>query len=91
MANNPQARKRVRQAERRTELNRTLRSRMRTEIKKLEVAIEAGNKEVIGKQFPITMSQLHKAVSKGLLKKETASRKVSRLAARVKAQAAASA
>ena len=84
MANSPQARKRIRQAATRTEHNTTLRSRMRTEIKKLEKAIEAGEKKTIGSQFVTTMSMLHKAASKGIIKKETASRKISRLSSRIK-------
>lgn len=84
MANSPQARKRIRQTASRTEHNTTLRSRMRTEIKKLEKAIEAGEKTTIGSQFTKTMSMLHKAASKGIIKKEAASRKISRLANRVK-------
>ncbi len=84
MANSPQARKRIRQTATRTEHNTTLRSRMRTEIKKLEKAIEAGEKKTIGSQFTTTMATLHKAASKGIIRKETASRKISRLAARIK-------
>lgn len=84
MANSPQARKRIRQTASRTTHNTTLRSRMRTEIKKLEKAIEAGEKKAIGTQFTDTMSTLHKAASKGIIKKETASRKISRLASRIK-------
>ena len=84
MANSPQARKRIRQTASRTEHNTTLRSRMRTEVKKLEKAIEAGEKTTIGSQFTKTMSMLHKAASKGIIKKEAASRKISRLANRIK-------
>ena len=84
MANNPQARKRIRQTATRTTHNTTLRSRMRTEVKKLEKAIEAGEKTTIGTQFTETMRTLHKAASKGIIKKETASRKISRLSSRIK-------
>lgn len=84
MANNPQARKRIRQTATRSAHNTTLRSRMRTEVKKLEKAIEAGEKKTIGTQFIETMSTLHKAASKGIIKKETASRKISRLSSRIK-------
>lgn len=87
MANSLQARKRARQSEQRAAHNRTLRSKMRTEVKKLDKAIEDGDKKTIGTQFPVTMSMLHKAVSKGILKKETAARKISRLSSRVKASA----
>lgn len=84
MANNPQARKRIRQTESRTEHNTSLRSRMRTDVKKLEKAIEAGEKKTIGTQFTETMRSLHKAASKGIIKRETASRKISRLSSRIK-------
>ena len=84
MANSPQARKRIRQTERESEQNRSVRSMMRTEVKKLEKAIEAADKDTIGTQFPRTMSALHKAVTKGVLKRETASRKISRFSSRVK-------
>jgi len=84
MANNPQSRKRIRQTAARTEHNTSLRSRMRTEVKKLEKAIEAGEKKTIGTQFVETMRALHKAASKGIVKKETASRKISRLSSRIK-------
>ena len=84
MANSPQARKRIRQTARETEQNRIVRSRMRTEVKRLDKAIESADKETIGKQFPLTMSLLHKAVGKGVLKRETASRKIARFASRIK-------
>ncbi len=84
MANSPQARKRIRQSERKADQNILVRSRMRTEVKKLEKAITASDKDTIGMQFPITMAALQKAAGKGVIKKEAASRKVSRLANRVK-------
>ncbi|MFT7145019.1 MAG: small subunit ribosomal protein S20 [Alphaproteobacteria bacterium] len=84
MADHKQALKRIRQTAKVTELNKTTRTRMRTTVKALETAIEAGDKDAIGKAFPAAMSNLHKCASKGILKKETASRKVSRLSARVK-------
>lgn len=88
MANSPQALKRIRQTERRTERNKMLRSRMRTEVKRFENMLESGTakKEEIGAGFTKVMSELHKAVSNGILKKNTASRKISRLAARVRTQ-----
>lgn len=84
MANHNQAKKRIRQTARITERNRAARSAMRTAVKAVESAIEAGDKEKIGATFKPAMAALHKAASKGLIKKETASRKVSRLSARVK-------
>mgnify|MGYP003638387176 CR=1 FL=1 len=84
MANHKQALKRIRQTEAVTERNKAVRTRMRTAVKALENAIEAGDKDAIGKTFTVAMSQLHKCASKGILKKETANRKVSRLSTRVK-------
>ncbi|MAF31772.1 MAG: 30S ribosomal protein S20 [Pseudomonadota bacterium] len=84
MATHQQAKKRIRQTARITERNRAARSTMRSSIKALETAIEAGDKDKIGQTFTTAMANLHKAASKGLIKKETASRKISRLSARVK-------
>ncbi|MEC9291559.1 MAG: 30S ribosomal protein S20 [Pseudomonadota bacterium] len=86
MANSPQARKRIRQTEKRTERNKMLRSRMRSEVKRFEKLLDSGSakKEEVGQGFTKVMSELHKSVSNGILKKNTASRKISRLAARVR-------
>lgn len=88
MANHQSAKKRIRQTATITERNRARRSQIRTYVKKLEQAIEAGNKEEIPAAFKNAMSALHKGVSKGVMKKETASRKISRLSARVKGMSA---
>lgn len=87
MAHSPQARKRIRQTAKQTEANRAGRSRLRTFVKKAEEAISAGDKDAIASTFRAAMSELSKGVRKGLLKKQTAARKTSRLAARIKAQA----
>jgi len=84
MANHKQAKKRIRQTEVVTERNRARRSRLRTYVKAVETAIEAGDKEVIGTAFTKAMSELHRGVTKGVVKKETASRKIARLSARIK-------
>ena len=84
MANHQSAKKRIRQTESVTARNRARRSQIRTYVKKLETAIAAGNKEEIPAAFKDAMSALHRGVSKGVLKKETASRKISRLSARIK-------
>ena len=84
MADHKQAKKRIRQTAKINAHKRTLRSKLRTFIKKLETAIEAGDKKAVGPAFTTAMSELHKGVTKGILKKQTASRKISRLAARVK-------
>ncbi len=85
MANSPQARKRIRQTERRTEINTARRSRIRTHIRKAEEAIEAGNKDDAKTALRQAESEIMRGVSKGVIKKNTAARKVSRLNARAKA------
>jgi len=79
MANHKSALKRIRQTEKRTERNRFYRTRLKNIVKTVRAAIDAGNKEEAEAAFKIANQQIHKFVSKGLLKKETASRKVSRL------------
>ena len=84
MANHQSAKKRIRQTAKITERNRAERTKIRTLVKRLEKAIEAGDKEVAPVAFKAAMSALHRGVSKGVLKKQTASRKISRLSAHVK-------
>ena len=79
MANHKSSLKRIRQTETRTERNRFYRTRLKNIVKAVRAAIEAGNKEEATAAFKIANQQIHKFVSKGILKKETASRKVSRL------------
>ncbi len=79
MANHKSALKRIRQTEKRTERNRFYRTRLKNIVKAVRAAIEAGNKEEATAAFKIANQQIHKFVSKGILKKETAARKVSRL------------
>jgi len=88
MANSPQAKKRARQIERRTEVNKTRRSRIRTYLRKVEEAIAGGNKAVAADALKSAQPEIMRGVTKGLFHKKTASRKVSRLAARVKALSA---
>ena len=79
MANHKSSVKRIRQTEKKTERNRFYRTRLKNIVKDVRSAIEAGNKEEAGAAFKIANQQIHKLVSKGILKKETAARKVSRL------------
>ena len=79
MANHKSSLKRIRQTETRTERNRYYRTRLKNIVKTVREAIDAGNKEEATAAFKIANQQIHKFVSKGILKKETASRKVSRL------------
>lgn len=85
MANTPSAKKATRKIARRAEVNRTRRSRMRTFIRKVEEAIASGNAAAAAEAFKSAQPELMRAAQKGVLHKNTASRKVSRLAARVKA------
>ncbi|MFK5997955.1 MAG: 30S ribosomal protein S20 [Rhodobacterales bacterium] len=83
MANSPQAKKRARQAERRTEVNKTRRSRIRTFLRKVEEAIAGGDKAVAVAALKDAQPEIMRGVTKGIMHKNTASRKVSRLSARV--------
>lgn len=85
MANHVSAKKRTRQNAKRAKINSANRNRLRTFVKKVEAALIAG--DVAGAQAALVMCQpeLQKGVSKGVLHKKTASRKLSRLSARVKA------
>lgn len=88
MANTPQSKKRARQIERRTDVNKARRSRIRTFIRKVEEAIAAGNADAAKEALRNAQPELMRGVTKGIVHKNTASRKVSRLAARVKALSA---
>ena len=85
MANTPQSKKRARQNEKRNALNKARRSRIRTYIRKVEEAIASGNKDAAATALRVAEPELMRGVSKGVFHKNTASRKVSRLASRVKA------
>jgi small subunit ribosomal protein S20 len=85
MANTPSAKKATRKIARRAEVNRNRRSRMRTQVRKVEEAIASGNAAAAAEAFKNAQPELMRAAQKGVLHKNTASRKVSRLAARVKA------
>jgi len=84
MAHHASAKKRIRQTERRTEVNRSRVSRIRTFVKKVEQAITGGDKAAAAEALRAAEPELMKGVQAGVLHKNTASRKVSRLAARVK-------
>lgn len=85
MANTPQSKKRARQIERRTEVNKARRSRIRTFLRKVEEAIASGSKDDAATALRDAQPELMRGVTKGILHKNTASRKMSRLSARVKA------
>ncbi len=85
MANSPQAKKRARQNEKRFQINKARRSRIRTYLRKVEEAIESGVKEDAVAALKAAQPELMRGVTKGVFHKNTASRKMSRLSARVKA------
>jgi small subunit ribosomal protein S20 len=85
MANTPQAKKRARQNEARAAVNKNRRSRIRTFLRKVEEAIASGDKDAAAAALRAAQPELMRGVTKGVFHKNTASRKVSRLAARVKA------
>lgn len=85
MANSPQAKKRVRQAERRNEINTARRSRIRTFIRKVEEAIAGGDPATAGAALKDAQPEIMRGVTKGVLHRNTAARKISRLASRIKA------
>jgi small subunit ribosomal protein S20 len=87
MANSPSSKKRARQTEARTEVNKARRSRIRTFIRKVEEAILGGDAKVAAEALQAAQPEIMRGVSKGVTHKNTASRKVSRLAHRVKALA----
>jgi len=84
MANTPSAKKAARKIERRTEVNRSRRSRVRTYLRKLEDALASGDASAATAAFKAAEPEIMRAVTKGVLHKNTASRKVSRLASRVR-------
>ncbi len=88
MANSPQAKKRARQIERRTAVNKTRRTRIRTFLRKVEEAITGGDQAAAADALKAAQPEIMRGVTKGIWHKKTASRKVSRLAARVKAMSA---
>ena len=89
MANTPGAKKAIRKIERRTAVNKARRSRVRTFLRKFEEAVSAGNVENAKAAFVEAQSELMRAVTKGVVHKNTGSRKVSRLAAQLKKLSAA--
>ncbi len=85
MANHVSSKKRIRRNEARAEINIARRSRLRTFIKAVETAISSGNSQEAKDALRSAQPELDRSVAKGIMKKKTASRKLSRLSARVKA------
>ncbi len=88
MANSPSSKKRALQAERRAEINKGRRSRMRTFIRKVEEALASGDAAVASAALRAAQPEIMRNVSNGVVHKNTASRKISRLAGRVNALSA---
>jgi small subunit ribosomal protein S20 len=84
IANSPQAKKRARQNEKRFAINKARRSRIRTYLRTVEEAIESGDKAAAELALKTAQPELMRGVTKGVYHKNTASRKMSRLSARVK-------
>jgi len=85
MANTPQARKRIRRNEARATINANRVSRIRTFVKKVEAAIAGGDKAGAAEALKAAQPEMARGVARGVLHKNTASRKLSRLTKRVAA------
>ena len=85
MANTPQSKKRIRRNDRRAEVNGNRVSRIRTFVKKVELALGAGDKDAAKAALLAAQPEIARGVAKGVVHKNTASRKISRLSKRVAA------
>lgn len=85
MANHASAQTRIRRNARRAVINGARRSRIRTFIKKVELALTAGNAKEAEDALKAAQPEIQRGVAKGILHKNTAARKISRLSARIKA------
>ncbi|MEZ5710431.1 MAG: 30S ribosomal protein S20 [Blastomonas sp.] len=85
MANTPQARKRIRRNDKRAVVNGNRVSRIRTFVKKAEAALEAGDKDAASAALKIVQPEIARGVAKGVIHKNTAARKFSRLTKRLAA------
>ena len=88
MANSPQAKKRVRQIARRTAVNKSRRSRIRTFLRKVEEAIASGDQAAAREALRAAQPEIMRGATKGVLHQNTASRKISRLNHRIKVMGA---
>jgi small subunit ribosomal protein S20 len=87
MANTPQAKKRIRRNERRAEINGNRVGRIRTLVKKVETALAAGDKAAAAEALQVVQPELARGVARGVVHKNTAARKFSRLTKRISALA----
>ena len=88
MANTAQAKKRIRSNERRTTINRNRLSRVHTFVRKVEEAIKSGDAAAAEAALKVAQPEIMRGATRGVLHKNTASRKVSRLVKRIKALSA---
>lgn len=84
MAHHKSAKKRIRQTARRTDVNRNKVGRIRTYVKRFELAAASGDKKAAQAALKAAMPELHRGVSGGVIHRNTAARKISRMSARVK-------
>ena len=84
MANHKSSKKRILRNNKRNEINSNRISRIRTYIKKVEIEISSENKDKANEAFKLAMPEIQRGVSKGLMHKNTASRKLSRLSNKIK-------
>ena len=84
MAHHKSAKKAIRQTERRSAVNKSRTSRVRSFIKKVETAIESGDKKVAAEALKEAQPEMHRGARAGVLHRNTVSRKLSRLSARIK-------
>jgi small subunit ribosomal protein S20 len=85
MANTPQAKKRIRRNDKRAEINGNRIGRIRTFVKKVEAALDGGDKGAAAEALKAAQPELARGVARGVLHKNTAARKMSRLTKRVAA------
>ena len=85
MANTPQAKKRIRRNDKRAEINGARMSRIRSFVKKVEAALEAGDKDAARTALSAAQPEMARGVARGVLHKNTVARKMSRLSKRVAA------
>ena len=85
MANTPSAKKRIRNTLRKTDINKSRRSRIKTFVRKVEDALESKDAKSAMESLKAAQPEIMRGVTKGIFHKNTASRKISRLSSRVKA------
>ena len=85
MANTPSAKKRIRTTLRKTDINKSRKSRIKTFVRKVEDAIESKDAKLAVDSLKAAQPEIMRGVTKGIFHKNTASRKISRLSSRIKA------